>query len=202
MKASVLVLFTALLLTACASNTTVNEQPPLPRETGGEYMVGVGDQLQIQVWKSPELSVAVPVRPDGKISVPLAGDIVAKGYSAEQLSLEVATKLSNYIRNPQVTVIVTNPASAQYLRRVRVTGAVKAPLSVSHQQGMTVLDLVLQAGGLSEFANGNSAKLYRKSGDQVVAYPVYLKDILEKGKLDSNYVLAPADIITVPEKVF
>ena len=201
MKA-ILVLAVALLVTACGTTKNVKTQPVLPPEKGGDYMIGVGDALQVQVWKSPELSVNVPVRPDGKISVPLAGDVTAKGLSAEVLAESVALKLGQFVRNPQVTVIVTNPASAQYLRRVRVTGAVRSPLSIPHQQGMTIMDVVLQAGGLTEFANANGAKLYRKTGDKVETYAVYLKDILEKGNLDSNYLLAPSDVVTVPEKVF
>lgn len=192
----------SVLLVSCATNKTVSEQPSLPEEGVKEYLIGVGDSLSVMVWKSPELSLGVSVRPDGKISAPLVGDLMAKGYTAEALATQITAKLENYIRNPLVTVIVTNPASADFLRRVRVTGAVGSPLSVSHRQGMTVLDIVLQAGGLTEFARGNSAKLYRTTGGEMKAYPIYLKDILERGQLDSNYLLAPGDIITVPEKVF
>lgn len=191
----------ALLVGGCASNS----QGPKPLQVPvaeAEYNIGVGDQIAVQVWKSPELSLTVPVRPDGKISVPLIGDVVAAGETTKSLSATLARGFSEYVRNAQVTVIVLNPASGEYLRRVRVTGAIVTPVSLPHQQGITVLDLVLQAGGLTQFANGNKSKLYRKVGDKMEVFPIYLDDILQKGKLDTNYILAPSDIVTVPERSF
>lgn len=196
----------ALLLAAfagCASGPSKpGEIPPVPERDTQGYQIGVGDEISVQVWKSPELSVQVPVRPDGKISAPLVGDVVAAGQTTQQLSEVLAEKFATYVRNPQVTVIVLNPASGEYLRRVRVTGAVKNPTSVSHQQGMTVLDLVLEAGGLTDFAVGNRANLYRRYGDKTEVFPVRLDDILQKGRLETNYQLAPSDILTIPERVF
>ncbi len=191
-----------LCLVGCASPKLTGKKPSLPKMAVSEYQIGVGDQIAVQVWKSPELSVTVPVRPDGKISVPLIGDVSAAGSSTRDLSSFLTSGFGEYVRNPQVTVIVLNPASADYLRRVRVTGAVKQPLSVPHQQGMTVLDVVLQSGGITEFASANHAKLYRKAGDKVEVFPVLLGDILNKGKVESNYILAPSDIVTVPERAF
>lgn len=192
----------AALLAGCASQPDNVKQPVLPEVSEVEYEVGVGDELSVAVWKSPELSVVVPVRPDGKISVPLIGDVVAAGQTTRSISRTLSQGFNEYVRNAQVTVIVLNPASGEYLRRVRVTGAVNTPLSLPHQQGITVLDLVLESGGLTEFANGNKARLYRKVGDKIELYPVRLDDILQKGELDTNYRLAPADIVTVPERVF
>lgn len=190
------------LLVGCTGSQKVVRQPPMPSLTIDEYSIGIGDQLSIDVWKSPELSVSVPVRPDGKVSVPLIGDVVAAGETTTALSNSLSERFSKYLRNAQVTVIVVNPASGEYLRRVSVTGAVNAPLSVVHRQGMTVLNLVLEAGGLTEFAIGNRAQLYRKIDGKVKVYPVNLDDILNKGKLETNYQLAPSDIITVPERTF
>lgn len=192
----------AAFLMGCASQPDGLKRPELPAVSSEEYQIGVGDQLAVQVWKSPELSVNVPVRPDGKISVPLIGDVQAAGETTTQISRVLAQSLNEYVRNAQVTVIVLDPASGEYLRRVRVTGAVESPVSLPHQQGMTVLDLVLESGGLTEFASGNKSRLYRKVGDEVEVYPIYLSDILEKGALDTNYILAPADIVTVPERAF
>lgn len=186
----------------CAGPKMASKKPMLPKEGTVEYKLGVGDQIAVQVWKSPELSVTVPVRPDGKISVPLIGDVVAAGQTAVALSGGLTTGFSEFVRNPQVTVIVLDPVSAEYLRRVRVTGAVAQPVSLAHQQGMTVLDLVLGAGGTTEFASGNQARLYRKYGDKVEVFPIYLDDILNKGEVETNYILAPSDIVTVPERVF
>ncbi len=192
----------AFLFSACASKPAVGQKPPAPTATTTEYTIGVGDQVAVQVWKSPELSLTVPVRPDGKISVPLIGDVTAAGETTRKLSATLSQGFSEYVRNAQVTVIVLNPSSGEYLRRVRVTGAVTAPLSLAHQQGITVLDLILEAGGLTEFANGNKAKLFRKIGDKMEVYPIYLNDILQKGQLETNYTLAPSDVVTVPERSF
>lgn len=192
----------ALIISGCASSGGPVTQPPKPDIVVTEYKIGINDQLSVQVWKSPELSVNVAVRPDGKISVPLLGDVVAANQSTERLATAISGGLEKYIRNPEVTVIVTNPLSGQYMQRVRITGAVERPISLNHAQGMTVLDLVLEAGGLTEFAVGNKAKLYRDYGDKVEVFPIYLDDILNKGRVDSNYELVPSDVVTIPEKVF
>lgn len=203
MKHIIFALVSTLLLTACGSTGTVAELPSLPRESIiGEYEIGVGDELQVNVWKNQELSLRVPVRPDGKISLPLVGDIVAQGLTAKQLAANLTAGLKTYIRSPQVDVIVTSAQSVDYLLRVRVTGAVNNPLSLPHKDGMTVLDLVLEAGGPTQYASTNRAKLYRKIGGEVKVYPIKLNDILNKGKLATNYTLAPSDIVTVPERLF
>jgi Periplasmic protein involved in polysaccharide export len=192
----------SIMLVACGSNVVKEKPEYQPPESTDAYRIGVADALAINVWRNEELSVAVPVRPDGKISMPLVGDVIAAGQTAESLSERISEELTTYIRNPQVTVIVTNPSSADFQRRIRITGAVNGQLSMPYRDGMTVLDLVLQAGGLSEFASANKAKLYRKVDDKVKIYPIYLDDILNKGKLDSNYPLLPSDIVTVPERAF
>ena len=203
MKYKILILLSIFALASCGSSSRVTQQPDAYDYSVEEtYKIGVGDQLQIGVWKNPELSVAVPVRPDGKISVPLAGDVVAAGRSTEELSKEVTETLGQFIRSPKVTVIVTSPQSAMFLRRVRITGAVNNPQSIMHGQGITVLDLVLQAGGLTPFAVPNDAKLYRKTASGLQSYPIRLNDILEKGRLETNYPLMPSDIVTVPERAF
>lgn len=193
-----------LLMTACASEQLESGSPPVPSEftTDKSYFIGVGDELKIQVWRNEELSAQIPVRPDGKISSPLVGDIVAAGLTTQQLAKAISDKLSAYVRNPEVTVIVTNPASADFLRRVRVTGSVRTPISVSYRQGMTVMDLVLQAGGLTEFASPNKARLYRTIDGKTKIYPILLGDILQTGNLVTNYTLYPSDVVTVPERNF
>lgn len=191
------------LIAACSSVDVSDQKPVLSNAVlSGEYKIGVTDQLQISVWRNPDLSVAVPVRPDGKISVPLVGDVVAAGRSTEELSKEIAEAMSNYVRAPEVTVIITSPNSADYLQRVRITGAVNAPQSLVYQQGMTILDVVLQAGGVTAFGAANDALLYRQTAEGIKVYSVKLADILEKGRLETNYELAPSDILTVPERMF
>lgn len=203
MLKQVLLFISVISITACSS-VEVSQERPVEQAmiSVQDYKIGVGDGIQIRVWKNPDLSVDVPVRPDGKVSAPLVGDIVAAGKTSEQLAAEIAKTLDSFVRNPQVTVIVADPASADYLSRVRVTGAVKSPQSLSHRQGMTVLDVVLQAGGVTPFAVADGALLYRQTKEGLKVYPVYLEQILEKGRLETNYKLAPSDIITVPERRF
>lgn len=194
------------LLSGCAS------APPVPSgdlaqsgRTEGqtkEYFIGVDDQVQVNVWRNPELSMTMPVRPDGMISLPLIGDVQAGGRTPSDVAAEVRERLSHYVRDPNVTVIITELRTAEYISRVRVTGAVQTPTSLAHRQGMTVLDAVLQAGGVNEFAAPSRAKLYRKVGNETKVYPIDLGGILQEGKLATNYELQPGDIITVPERLF
>ena len=121
---------------------------------------------------------------------------------SHELARDISNQLTEYIRSPQVTVIVTNPSSTDYQQTVRVTGAVGAPSSMPYRKGMTVLDVVLAVGGPTDFASPNKAKLYRIQGGGLKTYPIYLNDILKKGHLETNYTLVPGDIITVPERAF
>lgn len=194
--------FVACVLAACSSSKRVAPPPIADRGVTEEYRIGVGDALQINVWRNPELSTGVPVRPDGKISLPLIGDIMAANLTTTQLSSNIIAGLENYVRNPQVTVIVANPSSSDFQRRVRITGAVGSPQSLPYRDGMTVLDLVLLAGGPNEFAAANKAKLYRKVNGETKVYPIYLGDLIENGKVETNYPLQPSDIVTVPERSF
>lgn len=199
-----LTLLMTALLSACSGVSVEQGPPPAVNEfvMDNNYRIGVGDELQVQVWRNEELSVRIPVRPDGKISSPLVGDIVAAGLTTQELAKTITEKLAAFVRNPEVTVIVTNPVSADFLRRVRVTGAVRTPVSVTYRQGMTVLDLVLQAGGLTEFAAPGKARLYRTVEGRTKIYAVDLGAVLEKGDLRTNYALSPSDVVTIPERSF
>jgi polysaccharide export outer membrane protein len=192
-------------LTACASNVMNQADVGMSEFTYASidtYLIGVDDVLLVNIWKNPDLSVTVPVRPDGKISIPLVGDIVAGGKEPMQVAKEVKKALSKFVREPQVTVILTELRSHEFISRVRITGAVNTPSSIPYRQGMTVLDALLQAGGANEFASANNAKLYRNEGTETTKYSVFLADILESGQLETNYTLLPGDIITVPERLF
>jgi polysaccharide export outer membrane protein len=200
-----LVLSLLFLLAACSTVPTAHEVPHFnPRsEVVKSYHIGIDDQLQVSVWNNPQLSVNEPVLPDGKISVPLIGDVQASGHTPEEVAAIIKNKLKSFVRDPQVVVIVTDLRSHQYLLRVQVTGAVRTPVSLPYRQGMTVLDAVLAAGGTTEFANANGTKLYRKNKDgDVRAYPIHLGNILHDGKLKTDYPLEPGDIITVPMRSF
>ena len=194
----------ALLLGACASVSNSGAPPKIDPAVPAVsvYRIGVDDILQISVWHNPDLDAKVPVRPDGMISVPLIGDVEAGGKTPAEVSAEIADKLKTYVRDPQVAVILTELRSHEYLSRVRVTGAVRQPISVPYRQGMTMLDAVLAAGGTTDFAAADRTELYRKEGDATRAYAVHLDDILKKGDLGTNYPAQPGDVITVPERVF
>ena len=202
---SITALLCLLLTAGCSStsgppesvNTNANQT-----ETTREYRIGVDDVLRVNVWGNEALSVEVPVRPDGKISMPLIGDVHAASHTPEEVSIDIKNRLSAYVRNPNVTVMLTELNSHLYLSRVRVTGAVDTPISIPYRQGMTVLDAILEAGGVNEFASVNSTKLYRKQGGKTVIFDIKLGNILNKGELSTNYYLKPGDIVTVPERLF
>lgn len=165
-----------------------------------QYILGATDVVRVSVWRNEDLSISVPVRPDGKISVPLAGDVQASGKTPEALADNIEQMLSSFIREPQVSVVVTSMGSHEFSDRVRVTGAVGQPTSVPHRAGMTVLDMVLMSGGLTPFAAANKSMLYRMMEGEIVAIPVKLDEILNRGDIATNYRLRPGDILTVPER--
>ncbi|MBJ7277723.1 XrtA/PEP-CTERM system exopolysaccharide export protein [Marinobacter salarius] len=165
-----------------------------------QYILGATDVVRVSVWRNDDLSISVPIRPDGKISVPLAGDVQASGLAPEELARDIELRLESYIREPQVSVVVTSMGSHEFSDRVRVTGAVQQPTSVPHRAGMTVLDMVLNSGGLSPFAAANNSVLYRMVDGEVVAIPIKLDEILTRGDISTNYRLRPGDILTVPER--
>ncbi|MBV1911044.1 MAG: polysaccharide export protein [Kangiellaceae bacterium] len=166
------------------------------------YLIGVDDKVQVDVWKHPDLSISVPVRPDGKISVPLIGEVLAGGRSPQEVASEIETRLSEYIKQPNVAVILIELRSHEYLSRVRVTGAVRSPLSLTYRQGMTVLDVVLAAGGLNDFASPNGTKLFRRNDGKLQSIEIELGDIFNSGDMNTNYAMEPGDILSVPERTF
>lgn len=198
--------FTALVLSlalgACATAGSAQSGPP-PAETAAAvatYKIGVDDIVQVTVWRNPELGITVPVRPDGMITVPLVGDVLAGGRTPPEVAIDLQEKLAAYVRDPQVAVILTELRSHEYLSRVRVTGAVRQPVSIPYRQGMTVLDAVLAAGGVTEFAAPDRSDLYRRNGEGTRTYAVRLDRILNRGDLTTNFKVAPGDVITVPER--
>jgi polysaccharide biosynthesis/export protein len=162
---------------------------------------GPGDTLQVFVWRNPELSTTAAVRPDGKISTPLAEDIVAVGKTPSQLARDMEKALSNYVRSPTVNIIVTSAVST--FSQVKVVGQVARPSAVAYREGMTVMDVVLAVGGLSEFAAGNRAKIVRSAADgKQEEIPVKLANLLNKGDMKQNVALKPGDVLVVPQSRF
>ena len=188
---------TAVAQVAPAPTTEAPASSALSPDEEASYVIGPGDQLQVFVWRNPELSTMVPVRPDGKISTPLVNDMVAVGKSPAQLSKDIEVVLGEYIRSPQVSVIVLQARSA--LSEVRVVGEVLRPQAVPYRSGMTVLDVVLAVGGLNPYAAGNRAKLIRKENGVNTDIRVKLEDLLNDGDMSQNVAVKPGDVLVVPQ---
>jgi polysaccharide export outer membrane protein len=177
--------------------------PPLPATaiTNPDYIIGPGDQIQVFVWRNADLSVTVPVRPDGKISTPLVEDLVAVGKTPSQLAREMEKALAEYIRSPQVNIIVTNAVST--FSQIKVIGEVGSPQALPYREGLTALDAVLAVGGLTQFAAGNRAKIVRKGEDgKQTEIRVRLEALVRKGKVSENVALQPGDVLIVPASLF
>ena len=169
--------------------------------TAKNYVIGPGDVLDIFVWQNPDLSQkAVPVRPDGRISTPLIANIVAAGKTPVELAQDMDKALGAYIRSPRVTVIVSRAVGV--LSQIQVIGQVTRPESIPYHEGMTVLDAVLAAGGLTPYAAGNRAKLERKVDGRVETLHLKLSNLINKGDLSQNLALQPGDVLVVPESLF
>ena len=173
---------------------------PVPQDGAADYIIGPGDTLQVFVWRNPELSVTVPVRPDGKVSTPLVENMVAIGKSPSQLARDIEKVLTRFVRTPQVNIIVGNAIST--FSQVKVIGQVKAPQAVPYREGLKVLDVVLAAGGLTDFAAANRAKIMRMVGGRTVGLPVRLGDLMNRGDLRQNRPLEPGDVLMIPQSIF
>lgn len=200
-----LIIISLIVIAGCAGKPRLPEAshtPDGPSVLVESYKMAVGDVVQINVWKNPELSIGEPIRPDGIISLPLIGYVMAVGRTPEELASIIEQKLSAYVKNPNVTVILTGIQGHEFLSRIRVTGSVTQNISISYHQGMTVLDAVLEAGSVDVFADGNDTKLHRRTVSGSETYDIRLKDIMEDGDMTTNVYLLPGDIITVPERLF
>ena len=165
-----------------------------------DYVIGPGDVLQVFVWRNPELTTTVPVRPDGKISTPLVEDMVAVGKNPSGLARDIEKVLGDYVRSPQVNVIVTVPASVY--SQVRIIGQVVRPQALAYREGMTVLDAVLAVGGLSPFAAGNRSRLVRTVDGKKQEIKIKLGALVDDGDMSQNVALKPGDVLVIPESRF
>jgi polysaccharide export outer membrane protein len=207
-RSSVLLLAGSLAITpliiGCTSSAPL-ELPPTPSQAsakavGNDYIVGPGDVLEVFVWRNPELSVTVPVRPDGKISTPLVENMVAIGKTPQQLARDMEVVIAEYVRSPKVNIIVTTAASAFSL--VKVVGQVAHPQALPYREGMTVLDAILAVGGLGQFASGNRARIVRVEHGQQTTIHVKLADLVNSGDVRENMPLKPGDVLVVPQSIF
>jgi polysaccharide export outer membrane protein len=195
--AAAAILFVGL---CCATGPATAQPTPSTTEVS-KYVIGPGDQLQISVWHNPELSTAVPVRPDGRISTPLVTDVVAAGRTPEELGHDIETRLKKYVSDPIVTVIVSSFVGP-YSQQVRIVGEASQPKALPYLAHMTVLDAMIASGGLTPFASGNRAKLIRKVNGKDVSTTLRLSDLLKDGDLSANAELQPGDTIIIPQSFF
>ena len=193
----------ALALSWLATGCSFNAYPPAPASASTadyDYKIGPLDTLSVVVWRNPELSTNVTVRPDGKISTALVTDIQAAGLTPQELSNALQTAMSKYVREPLVSVIVSNFQGSSS-EAIRVIGEATRPQAIPYRHGMTLLDVMIQVGGLTEFANGNGAVLVRgKEGGK--QYSVRLKDLLKRGDISANVDVRPGDVLIVPQGWF
>lgn len=179
--------------------------PPVPSEQGkpvqSEYLIGPGDIVNIVVWRNPELSMSVPVRPDGKITTPLVEDLPASGKTPSELARDIEKALAKYIQSPVVTVVVTNfvgPSSQQ----IRVIGEATKPQALPYRENMTLLDVMIAVGGITDFAAGNKASILRTVGGKTEQFGVRLEDLVKGGDLSANVVMRPGDVLVIPQSFF
>jgi polysaccharide biosynthesis/export protein len=190
----------AIAMTGCAPP----RHPPAPVAAATpdyNYIIGPGDVVNILVWRNPELSMAVPVRPDGRITGPLIEDMEAMGKSSTTLARDMEKALSKYIRDPVVTVIVTGFVGP-YSEQIRIVGEAARPQALPYRQKMTLLDVMIVVGGITDFADGNRATLLRTSEGSNRFYNVRLRDLLRRGDLSANVEVKPGDVIVIPQSWF
>jgi polysaccharide export outer membrane protein len=193
--------FFASLISACAGYSSAYPPAPVAAATPGyDYVVGAGDTLNIIVWRNPELSMSVPVRPDGKVSTPLVDELVAQGKTSVEIARDVEKVLGKLVRDPIVTVIVTSFVGP-YSEQIRVVGEAAKPQALSYKQKMTVLDVMIAVGGLTDFADGNGASITRAS-EGGRRYSVRLKDLIKLGDISANVEMKPGDVLIIPQGWF
>lgn len=194
-------LFLSLLVMGGCSSSLPNAPSSVSLNKAPAYLIGPGDQLQIFVWRNDDLTIAVPVRPDGKISTPLIDDLMAAGKTPSALAKDIKILLAKYIRSPEVTVIVTGFAG-EYAQQIRVVGEAANPQALAYRSGMSALDVMIAVGGLTINASGNSATLARNENGAVKQYRLRLSDLLKDGDISANVPMLPGDTIIIPEAWF
>jgi polysaccharide export outer membrane protein len=193
---SVFLTMVMALLAACTSH------PPAPSNvdfTDYKYLIGPLDTLNIIVWRNPDLSMTVPVRPDGKVSVPLVEDLPALGKNPSELARDIEKAMSRFIREPVVTVLVTQ-FNGPYSEQIRVVGEAARPQALPYRHQMTLLDVMIAVGGLTDFADGNNASVLRASEGR--QYRVRLKDLVRRGDVSANIAMKPGDVLIIPQSWF
>ncbi len=200
-------LFRAAILIGVLASAGCHNAPPLPPAPpasalpSSQYIIGPGDTLNVFVWRNPELSISVPVRPDGRLSLPLIEDVVAIGKTPTELARVLEQRLSKYIKEPVVTVIATG-FIGPFTEQVRVIGQAATPRALPYRTDMTALDAMIEVGGLTRYAAGNDAVIVRVKDGRQYTYAVHLDSLINDGDVASNVTLQPGDILIIPERLF
>lgn len=189
----------ALVLSGCATKNPMATSAVV--SPVNDYLIGPGDNINIIVWRNPEVSMSVPVRPDGKISTPLVEDLPAAGKTSTALARDIEKELAKFIQQPVVTVIVTGFVG-QFSEQIRVIGAAAKPQALSYRRDMSLLDVMIAVGGVTEFASGNRANLIRIVNGKQETYNVRLNDLIRDGDIKANVPVLPGDVLIIPESFF
>ena len=195
------VAFSALLLGGCASTMAVAPGAEATPASTSDYLIGAGDSVNIIVWRNPEVSMAVPVRPDGKITTPLVEDLPASGKTATELARDIEKALAKFIQQPVVTVIVTGFVGT-YGEQIRVIGQAAKPQALPYRRDMSLMDVLIAVGGVTEFASGNKASIIRNVNGSMQKMPVRLDDLIKSGDISANLPMRPGDVLVIPESFF
>lgn len=188
-----------LVLGGCASRAPMvadTSAPPLH-----DYLIGPGDNVNIIVWRNPEVSMSVPVRPDGKITTPLVEDLPASGKTSTELARDIEKALAKFIQQPVVTVVVTGFVGT-YGEQIRVIGQAARPQALPYRRDMSLMDVLIAVGGVTEFASGNNASIIRKVDGKLQKMPVRLNDLIKEGDISANMSMRPGDVLVIPESFF
>jgi polysaccharide export outer membrane protein len=192
----------SLVLTACSSTPAYRAAPAVPQGgTDWNYLIGPGDTVQVFVWRNPDVSGSFPVRPDGKMTMNLVEDLPAAGLTPTHLARNIEKALSKYIQDPIVTVIVAG-GTGPYSQQVRVVGEAAKPQALNYREHMTLIDLMIAVGGLTDYAAGNKAYILRNQDGKKVPLGVRLEDLIKGGDYTANVEMRPGDILVIPESLF
>ena len=194
-------LIAVLVVAGCHGAPPLPPAPPASALPSSQYIIGPGDSLNIFVWRNPELSATVPVRPDGRLSLPLVEDVVAIGKTPTQLARELEQRLAKYIKEPIVTVIATGFVGP-FTEQVRVIGEASQPRALPYRTDMTALDAMIEVGGLTRYAAGDDSVIVRTVGGKQYTYAVHLDSLIRDGDVSSNVALQPGDILIIPQRLF
>jgi polysaccharide biosynthesis/export protein len=194
-------LIAVLVVAGCHNAPPLPPAPPASALPSSEYIIGPGDRLNIFVWRNPELTVTVEVRPDGRLSIPLVEDVIAIGKTPTQLARELEQRLAKYIKEPVVTVIAEGFVGP-FNEQVRIIGEASQPRAIPYRTDMTVLDAMIAVGGLTRYAAGDNSVIVRTAAGRQATYSVHLDSLIRDGDVSSNVVLQPGDILIIPQRLF